>query len=139
MRGPEGLLFDIDGLNRHWNHNRQDYVIVSLLGRVKGKTLDRSHLLPCTTVTDSGISVKTTLRNLLTDKNAFGLKDGPDISDHEGKMYHMKDLDDMLHDVLTDIYSDNKDLFPVDILPLEKLKTATSVFALSEERLIREL
>ena len=41
LRGPEGPLLDLDGLNRHWRDTRREYFTVALLGRVKGETLDR--------------------------------------------------------------------------------------------------
>ena len=85
--GPEGLLINLDGLNRHWRPNRNEHITMALLGRVKGETLNQTHLLPCSIVTDSGIDVKHIVHSLLVDKLNFGLKDGPAILDNDGKMF----------------------------------------------------
>ena len=40
----------------------------------------------------------------------------------------MRDLDDMLHEVLRKIYEDNKNLFPDNIVSLEKMKNHYQCF-----------
>ena len=79
-------------------------------------------MLPCSINTDSGIEVKLTVHALLADKLKFGFKDGLAISDHEGKMFRMQDLDEMLYEVLVDVFEDHRPLFPDDITSLEKVK-----------------
>ena len=122
LRGSEGLLLDLDGLNRHWPPRTNQYVKIALLGRVKGETIDRAHLLPCVQITSSGINVRGAIRRLLELKERRGQKDGPAISNEEGKMYKMRDLDEMLHDVLEEIFTSNKQLFPDDIKDMEDVK-----------------
>ena len=47
LRGCEGLLLDLSGLNRKWGVGGDQYVVIALLGKIKGEMGDRSHLLPC--------------------------------------------------------------------------------------------
>ena len=81
--------------------------------------MDRTHLLPCVPLTGSGVNVKTTIERLLLSKRQRGFKDGPAILDENGKIYRMKDLDNMLHDVMGSIFEDEKHLFPEDIKSMD--------------------
>ena len=89
---------------------------------MKGENVDRTHLLPCVPITSSGINVKMIIERLLHVKNKLGFKDGPAILDEYGKMYRMKDLDDMLHEVLGGIFEDEKHLFPEDIKSMDDIR-----------------
>ena len=122
LRGPEGFLLDLKGLNDHWTDLDRNYVVIALLGRVKGETQDRAHLLPSVKVTSSGLNVKECLRGLLTVKATCGLKDGPAISDEKGRMYRTKELDDMLHEVLIELFEEKRLLFPPDITSVEHVR-----------------
>jgi hypothetical protein len=57
LRGNEGLLIDLSGLNRKWSVGGEDYVVIALLGKIKGESGDQAHLLPCVPKTSSGIKV----------------------------------------------------------------------------------
>ena len=116
LRGPEGFLLDLDGLNRHWTEVPRNYVVISLLGRVKGESQDRTHLLPSVHVTDSGINVHAALRMLLDVKGELGFTDGPAISSMAGKIWRARDVDDMIHEILLDIFHSKRFLFPTDIV-----------------------
>ena len=122
LRGPEGLLIDLDSLNRHWPPRNKHYVTIALLGRVKGETTDRTHLLPSVNITSSGVNVKNTLRRLLDEKNCLGMKDGPAISDETGRMFRMRDLDEMLQELLSSLLVNKKELFPEDIKNQDDIK-----------------
>ena len=63
-----------------------DYVVIALLGRVKGESHDLSHLVPCSTSTLSQIDVKRNLDRLITEKQNLGLSQGPAISDNRGNI-----------------------------------------------------
>ena len=121
LRGPEGFLLDIDGLNRHWDGLRYEYVVFALLGKIKGEANDRDHLIPCVCQTSSGIRVRDILKRFLDIKTVIGQRDGPAISDIDGKLYGTKDLDDMLHDILLDIFEVRRELFPADISSSEEV------------------
>ena len=40
----EGFLLDLDGLIRYWSSERKDYIIIALLGSIKGEINDVAHL-----------------------------------------------------------------------------------------------
>lgn len=122
LRGPEGFLLDLDGLNRHWDELRNEYVTIALLGRVKGESHDRAHLLPSAVETKSGVKVKSIVGRFLEAKGNIGFTDGPAISDDNGKMYRTRDIDDMLHEVLIEIFEDDRNLFPIDITNTELVR-----------------
>ena len=52
--GNEGLLVDLKAMIEH-DDQHQNYVVIPLLGKVKGEHHVRQHLLPSVLVTDSGI------------------------------------------------------------------------------------
>ena len=55
LRGQEGLLVDLGGLRKNLMKGLdKHYVIVALLGQVKGKHGEREHLLPTASFTRSG-------------------------------------------------------------------------------------
>ena len=120
LRGVEGLLLDLTGLNRHWRSD-QEHVIIALLGKVKGESADSAHLIPCVKITNSGINVKGILERLIKEKTSLGFLEGPAISDDTGKLFTMRDIDDMLLEVLTECYGEDRDMFPLDITTIESL------------------
>ena len=61
-RCNEGLLIDLEGLNKKWNQNIGTYFHIPLLGKVKGETVDSSHLIPCINETSPGIQVKVVVK-----------------------------------------------------------------------------
>lgn len=56
------------------------------------------------------------------EKERLGYLDGPAISDAEGKMMSSSDIDDMLHEVLLEIYVEKRNLFPLDIKSKEEVE-----------------
>ena len=127
MRGVEGLLLDLGGINKYSNR-RTDCVTIKLLGRVKGEHGDRSHLLPCSEFTNSGIRVKLSLARLRKTKAAQGFIDGPAISGINGKALYSRDIDDLLHEALEEIFRTKRELFPPDIGSLAELRKAYQAF-----------
>ena len=121
LRGAEGFLLDLKGLNKHWKRGSQHYTIIPLLGKFKGEHQESQHLIPCVNCTESGINVRAILRRLIQTKRNLGFKDGPAISDFRGKLLTTRDLDDMLIEILTNIYLEDKTLFPPDIMSEEDI------------------
>jgi hypothetical protein len=62
LRGSEGFLLDLAGLNRKFAVRGDQNVVVALLGKVKEESDDWAHLLPCVPITSSGINVKLLCR-----------------------------------------------------------------------------
>jgi hypothetical protein len=66
LRGPEGLLVDLEGCRRNFLKGLdKNYVIVTLLGLVKGEHGEQQHLLSTASVTGSGIKVHRWMQRLL--------------------------------------------------------------------------
>ena len=63
----------------------------------------------------------------------LGLIDGPDISDMSGKNYTAREIDDMLKDLLEDIYLEQPSLFPPQIFVQNLFMTITTASVLLEE------
>jgi hypothetical protein len=121
LRGCEGLLLDLSGLNHKWGIGGDKYVVTVLLGKIKGETGDRSHLLPCVGKTLSGIKVMEALKCLLDFKRSIGQVRGPAISDLRGKIYDSRTLNDAFLEILEDIFDTADELFPASIEDKEML------------------
>ena len=63
LRGSEGLMVDVAGI-REISDSREEFVIIPLLGQVKGEDHTRQHLIHCVNVTDSGIQVRKWITRL---------------------------------------------------------------------------
>jgi hypothetical protein len=128
LRGTEGLLLDLAGLRRHIDSGRGTHVVIPLLGKVKGETGDRAHLLPSVEITGSGIRVRASLERLIAAKEARGFVDGPAISDENGRAMSTRDIDELMHESLLGIWQGFPSMFPADITSVEKLLEAYHAF-----------
>ena len=45
LRGIDGFLLDLAGLNKYWKEDR-DHLIIAHLGKVKGESVYLAHLVP---------------------------------------------------------------------------------------------
>ena len=78
LRGPEGLLLDLGGLRKNFMKGLdKDYVIVALLGQVKGEHGEREHLLPTVSVTRSGIKIRRWIQRVIAVNQVCGRETGP--------------------------------------------------------------
>ena len=115
LRGNEALLLDLRTLNREWTMMPEDLAIIPLLGRLKGEAGDTLHRLPTVRETNSGIKIYEALQDLLKVKARFNFKDGPAISDIHGHVLTSKALNEKFHEVLIQLYRDDRQLFPIEI------------------------
>ena len=116
LRSPEGLLVDLKGLiefNRSGEH--RSFVIVPLLGQVKGEDHTRQHLLHCVNTTDSGISVISWVRRLLAIHRLKGRSDGPAFVNEFDGQSSTAEMNDLFIELLIEIYELRRELFAVDI------------------------
>jgi hypothetical protein len=104
LREGDGFLLDLGGLNRKLSAGGDKYVIVALLGQIKGESGDRAHLLPCVPITSSDIVIKTSLLRLLEFKRMRGCVVGPAISDLAGKVLSHGALNDSLLESLEELF-----------------------------------
>ena len=122
LRGVEDFLLDLDGLIRYWNSKRKDYIIIALLGKIKGESNDVAHLIPCVSITSSGINVREVIEMLISKKDDLGLKDRPAISNEMGKLIDSNEKYEMLIELLVICYQEDRGLFPADMDTEEKIR-----------------
>lgn len=121
LRGSEGLMLDLDGLNKQWIIKRKNHVVVVLSGRLKGEDNTRLHHIPCVKITKSGINVEYLIERLLSLKHKQGLYDGPAISNERGFLLPAKELDTCFHELLIELYMSRPDMFPPSINSAEDI------------------
>jgi len=127
LRGPEGFMIDLQGLLKYRNKT-SEYCIITLLGRLKGESHDLTHLIPCTNITDSGIQIRRIVDTLISFKTSQGFTSGPAISNHEGKLLSAKSVDDVLHEILIDLFFQTENLFPLSVDVPEKIRISYQCF-----------
>jgi hypothetical protein len=127
LRGPEGLLADLEGLIEHFSGTSK-YVIIPLLGRVKGEHHSKQHLIPCVSVTDSGIEVESWMRQVLALHRIRGRTRGPLFVNKDGYQSTTRDMNDLFLESLGEIFKKHPELFAVDIKSTSDLFDKYNVF-----------
>jgi hypothetical protein len=128
LRGCEGFLLDLAGLNRKFEAGGTRYVVIALLGKIKGESDDRDHLLPCVPVTSSGVEVRSSVARLLEFKRARGQITGPAISDINGRVFSHRVMNDALLEILEELFDSHRELFPPSISSKEILRQRVQVY-----------
>ena len=128
LRGSEGFMFDLDSTNRHRDRNDGSYLTIGLMGKVKGETQDRCHLLPVVNITGSGINVKYLLDRHLALKRRQGLERGPGISNTKGEIMNSNEIDERLVELLEDMYDEDSTSFPAQVDSKEKISEGYHCF-----------
>ncbi|KAI2498449.1 hypothetical protein MHU86_16033 [Fragilaria crotonensis] len=127
LRSTEGLLADLEGMIEHYNDERP-HVIIPLLGRFKGEDHSSQHLMPCVSVTESGIQVKTWIRRLMAVHRAKGRVVGPMFINDRGVQSSTYEMNSLLIECLTDILEQSPTLFGSDVKTAEDLVDKYHVF-----------
>lgn len=127
LRSPEGLLCDLEGVLDHFDDSRS-YVIIALLGKVKGEHHSRQHLMPCVNVTSSGIKVKVWIKRVLAVHALKGRNVGPMFVNADGLQSTTAELNDLFLEVLTELYDVHRNHFEVDIRTAADLQDKYNVF-----------
>ena len=108
-------MVDVAGIN-DFAEGSQDFVIIPLLGQVKGEDHTRQHLIHCVNVTDSGINVWRWVSRLSYVHRTMGRISGPAfVNPWNGRQTSTSEMNDLFIDLISEIFEDNRDLFPVDI------------------------
>ena len=115
LRGNDGFLLDLDGMNRHRERNDGTYFMITLLGKIKGEHTDIAHIIPCSNITSSGINAKYSIRRVFSS--------GPAITNLKGFIHTSSKLDELLHDLLILIFEKDPSLFPPTIKTTEDIKS----------------
>jgi hypothetical protein len=127
LRSPEGLLCDLKGVIEHYDNGRP-YVIIPLLGKVKGEHHSRQHLLPCVAETDSGIAVRTWMTRVLAVHTIKKRTDGPFLVNAEGLQSTTSEMNDLFLEILTELFEVRRDLFEVDVRTIADIQEKYNVF-----------
>ena len=115
LRSPEGLMVDVPGLNE-FGEKSTDHVVIPLLGQVKGEDHTRQHLLHCVNETSSGISVRNWVRRLRGCHSVLGRTDGPAfLNPRTLNQSTTSEMNDLFHELLLEIFEEERDLFAIDI------------------------
>jgi len=128
LRGPEGILMDLEGLLEHNSRPGQKHVVFALLGTVKGEHHARQHLLPSTFKTDSGIDMRMWLHLVLGLHKRKNRTTGPAFVDERGNQLQGADLNAEFVDFLSEIWEDSPELFPPNVNSLEAVREKYNVF-----------
>jgi hypothetical protein len=104
LRGPEGLLLDLEGLIKERNRNTSQYIILALWGEIKGEHHERAHLLPSVNRTGSGIKIREWVGKAVSLAQAQGRSRGSLMLNHSGKKITSNQLNEIFHEALTAIY-----------------------------------
>jgi hypothetical protein len=129
LRGPEGLLLDLGGLRRNFVKGEdKKYVIVALRGQVKGEHGEREHLLPTASTTRSGIKVRGWMRRVIVVNQQCDRVTGPALCDDSGVVLKSRDMNEVLHDLLGEIYVEHPAFFDSDIQSIADIEDKYSVY-----------
>ena len=127
LRGSEGLLTDLEGMEEHFE-GRENYVVVPLLGKFKGEHHTKQHLMSSVNVTDSGIRVRLWGTRLLAIHRSQGRTRGPAFINNKGMQSSSKEFNQLFIGCLTEIFEDNHVLFAIDIKRAEDVSEKYHVF-----------
>ena len=109
------------------------------MGKLKEEGIAKQHHIPCGNTTSSGIDVKARVIKLMEEKQKICLVQGPAISDSKGELITSVELDQMLNNLLENLYSQDSMLFPPDIRGLEDILASYHCLDCYDEQLIHRL
>jgi hypothetical protein len=119
LRGNEGLLADLKGIRDEYDVGRSHdpiYSTLNLLGQVKGEHHRCQHLMYSVDVTSLGISVRKNISDLiLVTRELQGWLSGPAICDKEGTQWTTAFANEILHELLCNMFDQDPSLFPSHI------------------------
>jgi len=119
LRGNEGFMLCLGSLRKYLDQgktgDKNDHVILPLLGRFKNESGERLHLIPLPSTTESGFSPRWWLELLVHVRERQGITDGPAFCWKYKKVAKMKYYENVFHDVLEVVQEGCPDLFVKDI------------------------
>ena len=120
LQGLEGFLLDLKALKDMKPKATNEYIWLALRGKLKREKIEKLHSIPCANITSLGINVKAIVWRLVGEMEKLGRHEGPAVADVKGEMYSSVELDQMLQEVLEEVYDGDSSLFPPDIKQLEE-------------------
>ena len=128
LRGPEGMLVDLGGLWKNLMKGLdKHYVIVALLGQVKGEHGEREHLLPTASITRSGINVRGWVKRLIAVNHMCGRETAPGFWDDNGVVLKSRGMNEILHELVGEMFMEHPALFQSDIQSIVDIEDKYSV------------
>ena len=91
------------------------------MGQIKGESNDSCHLLPCINVTGSGLNERFITHLHMTLKESQGLNNGLAVLDIHGTILNYNDIDQLLINILEEMYDKSSEGFPAKIDTKEKI------------------
>ena len=128
LRGPKGLLLDLEGLLEERNRDPSQYIVVALWGKIKGEHHERSHLLPSVNLTGSGIEVRRWIDQAVLLAQSSGRSRGPLMLDKLGKKITSAKLNEIFHEALISLFRTREVEFPSVIKTEEDIREQFNIF-----------
>jgi len=115
LRGHETFFMDLAGVRRYLStglaHRTQPHVVAALMGRFKGETGEKYHLIPLPVVTNSGIKVGQWMEALFAIRAAEGRYNGPAFCDEDGGVARSRDFEATFIEMLERVQARRPDVF----------------------------
>lgn len=118
LRGEEIPKADLQGILRHWEESGRSnpmHVVVALLGRFKGETGLRYHLMPVVARTKSGIEPRKWIGRLLGVYQTMGICHGPFFRSGDGERMRLRDANVFFFSRLEKVQLLRPDLIGLDV------------------------
>ena len=90
---------------------------------VKGGKGTHRYVLRSSPETKTGINVEAWGNKLLRIHEYFGKEDGPAICNDDGYLMRTRDMNEILWEIMQELYIKNPDLFPKSITSVEDVRT----------------
>jgi hypothetical protein len=128
LLGPEGLLVDLAVLPENIDQENRNKITVPLLGKVKGETDARQHLLHSVTVTSSNILIKLWYQRMLRVHQGYGRVQGPAICCRKGFQLTSRVLNFKLWEALTKAWEEIPSLFLSNVKGVDDIEVHFNVY-----------
>jgi hypothetical protein len=128
LRGPEGLLLDLQVISEHLGTGSKDISLIALFGKTKGEDHPRRHVFPCVNETSSGINVRFWLEKAVTIGTSAGRTTGPLLVKSDGTRLRSADFRTDFHTALCVLWDEAPDLFPKKITCHEDIEQRYDTF-----------
>ena len=119
LRGEEVVMFSYEGLRKYvveaLEHPEHPHVPVTLLGRFKGETGDRYHIMPIALVSKSGVTPVIWIVRLLELYEQLGIQKGWVFRTKKGDQAKQSDYEGIFFEGLRRIQEDCPDLIGADV------------------------
>lgn len=128
LRGSKEFLIDLNQLILNRENHESSYVIVPLMGKLKGDKYELIHKFPATNVTKSGINVRFILERAIKTKRKFNFTDGSLISDVNEYVWSSREVDELMTEMLETLFKEDRNLFPIHISSINQINESYKCF-----------